>query len=175
MQRSVIRVHLQKLRPDRRIDVLHHAQILLAHLAAIGIAQRRVLRRRLCAEQAIRQNRLKLPRPQLCPLHAAKKILSPAPAQMPSPERHALRRRSSRPVPGAPPARTSYLTLIFRGIAKAYRLLRRPFPQSLERETGIEPATNSLEGCDSTTELLPPDATGPTAKAVGLKLLKFWS
>jgi hypothetical protein len=25
----------------------------------------------------------------------------------------------------------------------------------LERETGIEPATNSLEGCDSTTELLP--------------------
>ena len=28
--------------------------------------------------------------------------------------------------------------------------------RSLERETGIEPATNSLEGCDSTTELLPP-------------------
>ena len=28
--------------------------------------------------------------------------------------------------------------------------------QTLERETGIEPATNSLEGCDSTTELLPP-------------------
>ena len=27
---------------------------------------------------------------------------------------------------------------------------------SLERETGIEPATNSLEGCDSTIELLPP-------------------
>ena len=25
----------------------------------------------------------------------------------------------------------------------------------VERETGIEPATNSLEGCDSTTELLP--------------------
>src|SRR5436190_7370675 len=27
---------------------------------------------------------------------------------------------------------------------------------NMERETGIEPATNSLEGCDSTTELLPP-------------------
>ncbi len=27
---------------------------------------------------------------------------------------------------------------------------------ALERETGIEPATNSLEGCDSTIELLPP-------------------
>ena len=26
---------------------------------------------------------------------------------------------------------------------------------TLERETGFEPATNSLEGCDSTPELLP--------------------
>ena len=25
----------------------------------------------------------------------------------------------------------------------------------MERETGFEPATNSLEGCDSTPELLP--------------------
>src|SRR6266436_2926837 len=32
----------------------------------------------------------------------------------------------------------------------------------LERETGIEPATNSLEGCDSTTELLPPLPIRPT-------------
>src|ERR1700710_3099457 len=31
----------------------------------------------------------------------------------------------------------------------------------LERETGIEPATNSLEGCDSTTELLPPRLASP--------------
>jgi hypothetical protein len=39
----------------------------------------------------------------------------------------------------------------------------------MERETGIEPATNSLEGCDSTIELLPqslltsplPDSTHP--------------
>jgi hypothetical protein len=30
----------------------------------------------------------------------------------------------------------------------------------MERETGIEPATNSLEGCDSTTELLPPTRLG---------------
>ena len=34
----------------------------------------------------------------------------------------------------------------------------------MERETGIEPATNSLEGCDSTTELLPPSpASAPTS------------
>ena len=32
--------------------------------------------------------------------------------------------------------------------------------KKLERETGIEPATNSLEGCDSTTELLPLVARG---------------
>jgi hypothetical protein len=31
----------------------------------------------------------------------------------------------------------------------------------LERETGIEPATNSLEGCDSTTELLPQPLNRP--------------
>jgi hypothetical protein len=31
----------------------------------------------------------------------------------------------------------------------------------MERETGIEPATNSLEGCDSTTELLPPPNDRP--------------
>src|SRR5690606_8513649 len=31
----------------------------------------------------------------------------------------------------------------------------------VERETGIEPATNSLEGCDSTTELLPPSCSPP--------------
>ena len=31
----------------------------------------------------------------------------------------------------------------------------------LERETGFEPATNSLEGCDSTPELLPPVSTRP--------------
>jgi hypothetical protein len=31
-----------------------------------------------------------------------------------------------------------------------------PQRRILERETGFEPATNSLEGCDSTPELLPP-------------------
>ena len=34
---------------------------------------------------------------------------------------------------------------------------RRKSGAELERETGIEPATNSLEGCDSTIELLPPE------------------
>src|SRR4029078_6178776 len=34
------------------------------------------------------------------------------------------------------------------------RFARKSGARRLERETGIEPATNSLEGCDSTTELL---------------------
>ena len=42
----------------------------------------------------------------------------------------------------------------------AASVLCAPDPRkSLERETGIEPATNSLEGCDSTTELLPPEVS----------------
>src|SRR5260370_1226049 len=39
--------------------------------------------------------------------------------------------------------------------------------KAMERETGIEPATNSLEGCDSTTELLPPGATHRHSSALG--------
>src|SRR6185436_4542473 len=39
--------------------------------------------------------------------------------------------------------------------------------RSLERETGIEPATNSLEGCDSTTELLPPSLIAHSVRNFG--------
>ncbi len=39
------------------------------------------------------------------------------------------------------------------------RSRRSALRAKVERETGIEPATNSLEGCDSTTELLPPSCT----------------
>ena len=39
---------------------------------------------------------------------------------------------------------------------KPARHTKQLLERRLERETGIEPATNSLEGCDSTTELLPP-------------------
>ena len=37
----------------------------------------------------------------------------------------------------------------------------------MERETGIEPATNSLEGCDSTIELLPHSVLEWTLPIVG--------
>ncbi len=44
-----------------------------------------------------------------------------------------------------------------------------PYRKTLERETGIEPATNSLEGCDSTTELLPPFKTSYQLSAVNIQ------
>ena len=50
--------------------------------------------------------------------------------------------------------------LSYAGVKKGHisSLPERSFPDAcgMERETGIEPATNSLEGCDSTIELLPP-------------------
>ena len=42
-----------------------------------------------------------------------------------------------------------------------------PPSRRMERETGIEPATNSLEGCDSTTELLPPSLSVRSAPRFG--------
>ena len=65
---------------------------------------------------------------------------------------------------GKRPLRTSFGT-----VSNQSRIVHRDLPASqspylrgelrpwiLERETGFEPATNSLEGCDSTPELLPP-------------------
>src|SRR2546426_8859280 len=42
------------------------------------------------------------------------------------------------------------------------KLARDSCERRLERETGIEPATNSLEGFDATTELLPPTRSTPS-------------
>ena len=44
-----------------------------------------------------------------------------------------------------------------------------------ERETGIEPATNSLEGCDSTTELLPPTRLARIAAGKPATTLKHFA
>ena len=41
----------------------------------------------------------------------------------------------------------------------------------MERETGFEPATNSLEGCDSTPELLPPALLRRADAPAGVALL----
>ena len=54
----------------------------------------------------------------------------------------------------------SYIGPVWRGAGV-------PAIQQMERETGIEPATNSLEGCDSTTELLPPSVTASLTASAG--------
>ncbi len=45
----------------------------------------------------------------------------------------------------------------------------------MERETGIEPATNGLGSRDSTTELLPPDYMWPDLTRIRLARLPGWS
>ena len=66
-----------------------------------------------------------------------------------------LRAGSATARAGLPERSSASLRPVRRRGARLRRLLRE---RRLERETGIEPATNSLEGCDSTTELLPPSS-----------------
>src|SRR5215470_1435984 len=54
--------------------MLNQPQIDLTHLSAVRISQRSIQRRRLCAEKPMRQNRLKLPGPELCLLQLTKKL-----------------------------------------------------------------------------------------------------
>ena len=55
-----------------------------------------------------------------------------------------------------------------------YQLSYASLLDQLERETGIEPATNSLEGCDSTIELLPPWKETRSARTDIFILRKGW-
>ena len=70
-----------------------------------------------------------------------------------------------RPAPGRPRA---FLAADRRRGASALPAAL-PHTPELERETGIEPATNSLEGCDSTTELLPPSRLPPVVACAPLR------
>ena len=60
--------------------------------------------------------------------------------------------RSGEPV-GSRPIAVNGVKRLRAGLVGCY------LDETLERETGIEPATNRLEGCDSTTELLPPEVS----------------
>ena len=53
------------------------------------------------------------------------------------------------------PAIQKSLTKQVSNVSKGVEPMVFQVMEYMERETGIEPATNSLEGCDSTTELLP--------------------
>ena len=60
------------------------------------------------------------------------------------------------------------LTTMSTSQGAAEAAMRANYLKTVERETGIEPATNSLEGCDSTTELLPP-WRGEVVEAAGFE------
>ena len=53
------------------------------------------------------------------------------------------------------PSQTGIWKSQTRKVSKGVKSMIFQVVEKMERETGIEPATNSLEGCDSTTELLP--------------------
>src|SRR4029450_5709882 len=65
-------------------------------------------------------------------------------------------RPTSRPFLSRDLSRLPTVLFVRPSVACHPKLARDPRERRMERETGIEPATNSLEGCDSTTELLPP-------------------
>src|SRR4029450_14114649 len=65
-------------------------------------------------------------------------------------------RPTSRPFSSRNLSRLPTVLFVRPPVACHPKLARDPRERRMERETGIEPATNSLEGCDSTTELLPP-------------------
>ena len=53
------------------------------------------------------------------------------------------------------PSQTAIRKSVTRNVSRGVEPTVLQVVENMERETGIEPATNSLEGCDSTTELLP--------------------
>ena len=91
---------------------------------------------------------------------SALKPASPAPARVPSPL--APSRCSGHPTKGAHPLRIPLSRLQIpscvssRPYARPCYASRFTFDVFMERATGFEPATTSLEGWDSTTELRPP-------------------
>jgi hypothetical protein len=141
------------------------AEVLLANLASVGVSESGVAFLGLGAEEAVGQDRFKLTNAEPCTGHGVQKlryagrgkgfvdrlldigeglfVLDRDGGLLEHGCVTSLRDQSPR-----------ILRLIWK--AKAVPFQDSTFSEVLERETGIEPATNSLEGCDSTTELLPP-------------------
>src|SRR5205809_938416 len=146
---SVIAVNFLIFRPQLRRYLFHFRQIKLTHLRLIANRQRFVqllrCRSRFCErvrflQDAVCQNRLQVPHPASRAVHSLEKLFNFLSCQS-----------------------ANYRALQFLKFLLSFNLNGRLLKahniptlyQTLERETGIEPATNSLEGCDSTTELLP--------------------
>src|SRR5208282_3834347 len=165
----VVLIQLVKLRPQRRIDFLDLREIKLPYLGLIRNRQRTVQRpcrssvpARRPVDRIHRENRIQVADSNLAAVEFLQVLRDPVRC-----ERflhcgfQVAELALFLDLDGALFEHHSTYTL--RSLAKSARdfgcgLPLRSRPQNastLERETGIEPATNSLEGCDSTTELLP--------------------
>src|ERR1035437_9224688 len=156
--RSVVGVQLIKTRPQFGCDLLQAGQVELADLALVAIAQAAILAGRCRTQQAFAEYQFEVADAQPSSLNRLQKLLDPG--------------WGKRTLNGCPD-RAERLRIghrdqcLFMQSAQPVTPASRPFNNHRERETGIEPATNSLEGCDSTTELLPP-VTLSGAEAPGL-------
>src|ERR1700749_821205 len=146
--RSVVGVQLQELLPQLWSDMLEAGEIEFTNLALIGVAEPVVLRGSIGSQVALREDIFKVTDAQLRSLQRFQKL-----RHMPRRKRGidcVLHRAKSLRIGDGKYGlliQTAQDTLLRTGYWIASK--------SLERETGIGPATNSLEGCDSTTELLP--------------------
>src|ERR1019366_1035294 len=152
---SVILIQLVKLRPQRRIDFFDLREIKLSHLGLIRNRQRLIQRPRrssLLARRPVdrvrRETRIQVADSNV----AAAKLLQIL--------RDPIRRERFFDR-GLQVAELALFLDLDDTLLEHRQSPATVYPkcnaQTLERETGIEPATNSLEGCDSTTELLPPE------------------
>ena len=145
-------------------DALHLAQVVFTNLAAIGVAEGGIAFLGLGAKEAVRQDGFELPDTQPCTANLLEKdcglrggesfvdgVLNVGESLF------VLHRDGGLLVHRCATSLGGYGPLRWRLIwkTKAVPFQDSPFFENLEREMGIEPTTNSLEGCDSTTELLP--------------------
>jgi hypothetical protein len=143
---------------------LHLAQVQLANLAAVGVAEGSITFLRLRAKESVGEDGFKLTDAELCPFDATEeggdgglgkglvdRLLHGGEGLLVLDGNGGLLKHRVTSLRGQGP-----VTLHLVGKTKAVPFQISTFFEFLERETGIEPATNSLEGCDSTTELLPP-------------------
>src|SRR5271157_2247262 len=144
LRASIVGVHLEIPLPQFRRHRFHLLQVTLAGQSLVRDRQSPVKLLGLLAHQAALQSALEVANAQLLAAHTAQKDL-----HVPRVEGRIDARLK---------LRESLLILhLDRCLLELHFLSSSALPpvSTLERETGLEPATNSLEGCDSTTELLP--------------------
>src|SRR5581483_2887655 len=143
MSHLVVLVQLFKFVSQGGVDLFHLRQVKLPHLRLVGKHERLVQLLRIqsgAVEHFLRQHRMHVPDANSLAVQLLQELLN-------------FFGQECLLDGGLQPGELLRLLNLDGSLFKSHC---HPLNRSLERETGIEPATNSLEGCDSTTELLPP-------------------